>query len=129
MPRVWDGSYYNNLSQLIGGQKTVKPYFIHKGQADLIHFFAKRDYDFIDAAGNDLVCYGCCFSMIDMNTRKLARIPKDMAEAYQPEHVRKIPRAPEVTPFDEPVRRFCTGLFCPLLDIDSNHHVNIFIIC
>lgn len=88
-------------------------------------FFAKREYRLIDAAGNDLVIMDGLFSMIDMNKRKLARIPKDMAEAYQPEHVRKIPRAPEVTPFDETREAdFVQDYFVRYLDIDSNHHVN-----
>ena len=88
-------------------------------------FFAKREYRLIDADGNDLVIMNGLFSMIDMNKRKLARIPKDMAEAYQPEHVRKIPRDPEVTPFDETRDAdYVQEYVVRYLDIDSNHHVN-----
>lgn len=88
-------------------------------------FFAKREYRLIDADGNDLVIMNGLFSMIDMNKRKLARIPKDMAEAYQPEHVRKIPRDPEVTPFDETRDTdYVQEYEVRYLDIDSNHHVN-----
>lgn len=88
-------------------------------------FFAKREYRLIDADGNDLVIMNGLFSMIDMNKRKLARIPKDMAEAYQPEHVRKIPRDPEVTPFDEMRDAdYVQEYVVRYLDIDSNHHVN-----
>ena len=88
-------------------------------------FFAKREYRLIDADGNDLVIMNGLFSMIDMNKRKLARIPKDMAEAYQPEHVRKIPRDPGVTPFDETCDAdYVQEYMVRYLDIDSNHHVN-----
>lgn len=88
-------------------------------------FFAKREYRLIDADGNDLVIMNGLFSMIDMNKRKLARIPKDMAEAYQPEYVRKIPRDPEVTPFDETRDAdYVQEYVVRYLDIDSNHHVN-----
>ncbi|WP_165314488.1 acyl-[acyl-carrier-protein] thioesterase [Weissella sagaensis] len=88
-------------------------------------FFARRQYRLLDADDHKLVVMESLFSMIDMDKRKLARIPKDMAEAYQPEHVRKIPRLADVSEFDESQAiDYKKEYEVRYLDIDSNHHVN-----
>jgi len=88
-------------------------------------FFARREYRILDTDGNDLVVMDGFFSMIDMNKRKLARIPQEMAEAYQPEHVRKIERLAAVDAIDDDQTiDYKKEYEVRFLDIDSNHHVN-----
>jgi medium-chain acyl-[acyl-carrier-protein] hydrolase len=88
-------------------------------------FFAKRLYSILDEAGNVLVEIDALYAIIDMEKRKLARIPDDMVDAYDPERVKKIPRQPEPAKFAEDEQGDISRDYrVRYLDIDSNQHVN-----
>lgn len=88
-------------------------------------FFAKRLYRIVDEAGNELVSIDALYALIDMEKRKMARIPQEMVDAYEPERVKKILRQPEPDRMigDIPVD-FDQQYAVRYLDIDSNRHVN-----
>ncbi|GAK29992.1 acyl-ACP thioesterase [Weissella oryzae SG25] len=88
-------------------------------------FFAKRLYRILDQAGNILVDVDAFYTMVDMEKRKVARIPQSMVDAYQAEQVKRIPRLADpakITPDMEidRVQEYAVRFS----DIDSNRHVN-----
>ena len=88
-------------------------------------FFAKRMYRILDADGNILVDIDALYALIDMDKRKMARIPEEMVDAYQPERVKKIPRQPEPVLVDDSKAIDREQPYAVrYLDIDSNQHVN-----
>ncbi|TVV26060.1 acyl-ACP thioesterase [Weissella cibaria] len=88
-------------------------------------FFAKRMYRILDEAGNVLVEIDALYAMIDMERRRMARIPQEMVDAYEPERVKKIPRQPEPQHMIADIPVDVTQEYVVrYLDIDSNQHVN-----
>lgn len=88
-------------------------------------YFAKRLYQITDLDGNVLVNIEALYAMVDMEKRKMARIPQEMVDAYQSERVKKITRDVEPAKFAEDdqanrVQKYAVRF----LDIDSNRHVN-----
>jgi medium-chain acyl-[acyl-carrier-protein] hydrolase len=88
-------------------------------------FFAKRIYTIADESGIEIVNIDALYALIDMDKRKLARIPDDIVNAYEPERVKKIPRQPEPILFAKDEQGALQQDYrVRYLDIDSNQHVN-----
>ncbi|TYC48906.1 acyl-ACP thioesterase [Weissella muntiaci] len=88
-------------------------------------FFAKRLYRILDQAGNVLVDVDAFYTMVDMEKRKVARIPQAMVDAYQADQVKRIPRLAEPTKFEEGMEADQVQEYAVRFsDIDSNQHVN-----
>ncbi|MDR3190383.1 MAG: acyl-ACP thioesterase [Lactobacillaceae bacterium] len=88
-------------------------------------FFCMRDYTFIDASGQVIVQIDSMYAMIDMQKRKVARIPEGYVDVFEPIVVKKIPRLPEpqLIAEDEQVD-IEQDYRVRFTDIDSNQHVN-----
>jgi len=104
----------------IGETVTVQTY-----AKEVNPFFCKREYIFVDADGNEIVKIDTLYAMIDMEKRKMARIPDGIAQKFDPILVKKIARqpAPDSIGADEQLLR-SQDYRVRFTDIDSNQHVN-----
>lgn len=88
-------------------------------------YFAKRLYRITDKVGHVLINIEALYTMLDMEKRKIAKIPELMATAYEPERVKKVARQEAPRVFDENDKADYTQEYAVrYLDIDSNKHVN-----
>lgn len=85
-------------------------------------FFAKRTFTLVDAQGAELIAIDSTFAMIDMNARRMARLPKEQMGVYQAERVKQIERMTDPTPLVNVDAQQAYKV--RYLDIDSNQHVN-----
>lgn len=88
-------------------------------------FFCQRQYRMLDQTGQVLVDIQALFSLLDMDKRKLARVPDEFIDAYGAQRVKRIKRGPAPAKIgaDEPI----TGqqdYRVRFTDIDMNQHVN-----
>lgn len=87
-------------------------------------FFVRRPFVFLDKNDQEIIRVDSIWAMIDIENRKMARLPQDIIEKYQAEKVKKIPRIPNPAqighgePFEE------NDYHVRFLDIDANKHVN-----
>ncbi|QBO36572.1 acyl-ACP thioesterase [Periweissella cryptocerci] len=106
---------------------SVGEQIVIKTQADHYNpYFAVRNFWLETSQGEKLVDIRAIFTMIDMEARKMVRIPQVMMEAYQADKVKKIERIPNPmqlaeTELPEVMHNFYHVRF---FDIDHNHHVN-----
>lgn len=88
-------------------------------------FFAVRKFWLEGLDGEPLVTINSIFAMIDMQARKMIRIPQVMMDTYQAKRVKHITRIPDpqdiTTTTTEPQ---ATNYHVRFFDIDHNHHVN-----
>lgn len=88
-------------------------------------FFANRDFVFIDADGEEIIKIHSLFSLMDMEKRKLVRIPKEMVQGYEPEVVKRISRGEAPASItDDDVIAYEKQYGVRYTDIDFNLHVN-----
>jgi medium-chain acyl-[acyl-carrier-protein] hydrolase len=85
-------------------------------------FFATRRYTFLEEDGTVLIDIRALFTMIDMEKRRMARIPHEQMEAYQAQRVKQIERMPTPQAIEEVDEQATYRV--RYLDIDSNQHVN-----
>lgn len=86
-------------------------------------FFTYRAFRAYDENEHLLVEVLSTFSVMNLETRKLVRVQKEMAEPYEADEIRSIIRQPKIIPLTEenPKEQLFTVRY---LDIDSNQHVN-----
>lgn len=87
-------------------------------------YFAVRNFWLTTPTGEELVKIKSVFAMIDMEQRKMVRIPQSLMDAYQAtkvKHIEKIP-APQAIDNNQPTQKQAYQV--RYLDIDSNKHVN-----
>lgn len=86
-------------------------------------FFTYRAFRAFDESDNLLVEVITTFGVMEMATRKLTQVPKELVEPYQAEEIRTMMRAPKIQPVNKE-----TATHMPFrvryLDIDGNMHVN-----
>lgn len=86
-------------------------------------FFTYRVFRAFDEEENLLVEALTTFSVMDMESRKMVRIQKELVEPYQAEEIRTMIRQPKIAPVAEE-----DAVTLPFrvryLDIDGNQHVN-----
>lgn len=88
-------------------------------------YFAKRDYTFLDENNNKIIQIDSMYAMLDMEKRKMAKIPDAVVQAYQPESVKRVPHLPNPLQFtDDEVAEISCQYHVRFSDIDSNQHVN-----
>lgn len=85
-------------------------------------FFATRRYTFLAEDGAVLIDIRALFTMIDMEKRRMARIPHEQMAAYQAQRVKQIERMPAPQVLEQVDAQ--AGYRVRYLDIDSNRHVN-----
>ncbi|MCM0582640.1 acyl-ACP thioesterase [Weissella diestrammenae] len=91
---------------------------------ELNPFFCKRDYTFVDAQGIEIIKIDTLYAMIDMTKRKMARIPEDIAAAFDPTIVKKIARQTAPLTMTDDMSSQQQDYRVRFTDIDSNQHVN-----
>ncbi|MGO2907951.1 MAG: acyl-[acyl-carrier-protein] thioesterase [Leuconostoc citreum] len=87
-------------------------------------FFVRRPFAFFDAQGEEIIRVDSIWTMIDINNRRMARLPQDIVDKYQAERVKQIPRMPnpiKILPSDDMISK---DYHVRYLDIDANQHVN-----
>ena len=86
-------------------------------------FFTYRAFRAFDQADNLLVEVITTFGVMEMTTRKLTQVSKELIAPYQAEEIRTMLRAPKIKPVNKE-----TATSMPFrvryLDIDGNMHVN-----
>lgn len=87
-------------------------------------FFVRRPFAFFDAAGEEVIRVDSIWAMIDIENRRMARIPEDIINAYQAEYVKQIPRIPNPAHFASDEVYEAKDYHVRYLDIDANQHVN-----
>lgn len=86
-------------------------------------FFTYRAFRAFDEADNLLVEVITTFSVMDMATRKLTQVDKELVAPYQAEEIRTMLRAPKIQPLN-PETATSMPYRVRFLDIDGNMHVN-----
>ncbi|MGX7051293.1 acyl-[acyl-carrier-protein] thioesterase [Leuconostoc palmae] len=87
-------------------------------------FFVRRPFVFLDQNDEEIIIVDSIWAMIDIENRKMARLPEDIIEKYHAERVKQIPRIPnpeKITADEETVFK---DYHVRYLDIDANQHVN-----
>lgn len=84
-------------------------------------FFCYRDFIVTDEEGNEIFIFHATFSLMNMETRRLARVKDEYIEPYESEKTKKIFRTHEIASFKEPLKKVYDVRFS---DLDSNKHVN-----
>jgi medium-chain acyl-[acyl-carrier-protein] hydrolase len=105
----------------VGDDIVIKTQAIHYNP-----YFAVRKFWVESADGEPLIEIRAIFTMIDMDARKMVRIPQDMMDAYKSEKVRHIDRIPDPqTIAEEDLPNIEKHFYhVRFFDIDHNHHVN-----
>ncbi|WP_220740974.1 acyl-[acyl-carrier-protein] thioesterase [Leuconostoc miyukkimchii] len=87
-------------------------------------FFVSRPFTFFDSQGHEIIHVKSIWTMIDIDNRRMARLPQDIVDAYQAERVKQIPRIakPTAVGVDEVFEE--KSYHVRYLDIDANKHVN-----
>jgi medium-chain acyl-[acyl-carrier-protein] hydrolase len=84
-------------------------------------YFCYRYFWLHDQQGNELVKIESVFALMDLETRKVSKVPDEIVEPFGSEKIKRIKRYPKI---ESPK----TGQFLPyrvrFYDIDSNQHVN-----
>ncbi|MBM7616790.1 medium-chain acyl-[acyl-carrier-protein] hydrolase [Weissella uvarum] len=89
------------------------------------NYFAKRDFNMIDADGNAIVQAHALFALMDMNKRKITKIPQDMVACYEPTLVKRIKRGVDAIPeLTADQITHAADFTVRYTDIDFNQHVN-----
>lgn len=86
-------------------------------------FFAYRDFWIKDQAGDRIVEMHSVFALMDMKTRKLARMKDAYVEHYGTPKIKNLVRMPKVSPVDKE-EAFFNDYRVRFFDIDYNRHVN-----
>ncbi|CAK1221783.1 acyl-[acyl-carrier-protein] thioesterase [Fructobacillus cardui] len=87
-------------------------------------FFAMRGFYFKDANGEVIIDIDSLWALIDLETRRMQRLPEDLVVPYGGQEVRRLDKMVKVDKIrdeDVQVRRPYQVRF---LDIDGNRHVN-----
>ena len=87
-------------------------------------FFVNRRFAFFDTQGHEIIRVNSIWTMIDIENRRMARLPQDIVDKYQPERVKQVPRIakPMQITSDDVVEE--NTYHVRYLDIDANKHVN-----
>lgn len=86
-------------------------------------FFTYRAFRAFDESDQLLVEVITTFGVMDMKTRKLTQVNKELIAPYQAEEIRTMLRAPKIQPIDEEKAK-SVPFRVRYLDIDANMHVN-----
>ncbi|MBS9336939.1 acyl-[acyl-carrier-protein] thioesterase [Fructobacillus parabroussonetiae] len=87
-------------------------------------YFAKRGFYFKDAAGEVIVDMDSLWALIDLDSRRMIKLPLDLVQPYggeEKKRLEKMVRIPKIK--DEPVE-MDKPYQVRFLDIDGNRHVN-----
>ncbi len=87
-------------------------------------FFCYRDFWIHDAAGNELVSVHSTFVMMDINTRKIIPVIKEIVDKFDLEQSKHIVRFPRIPHLDKAKPIISQDYRVRYFDIDSNGHVN-----
>lgn len=89
-------------------------------------YFAVRNFWLETPSGEKLVAIRAIFTMIDMEARKMVRIPQIVMETYKADRVKKIERIPNPAQLTEAELPDVGHNYYHVrfFDIDHNHHVN-----
>lgn len=88
-------------------------------------FLAKRDYTFVDEQGYKIIQVDSLYTMMDMKKRKMARIPTDLVDVFDPDRVKRVPHPDKPDRIAEDEAITCEQAYqVRYSDIDSNQHVN-----
>lgn len=86
-------------------------------------FFTYRAFRAFDESENLLVEVITTFGVMEMATRKLTQVPKELVAPYQAEEIRTMMRAPKIKPVNKEIATHMP-FRVRYLDIDGNMHVN-----
>lgn len=84
--------------------------------------FCYREFKAYDAEENELASVKTSFALIDIEARKMVRIPKDIVDPYEAEFVKRLVRTSKPAKLTDEVR--AEDYRVRYLDIDRNQHVN-----
>lgn len=87
-------------------------------------FFVNRRFAFFDTQGQEIVRVNSIWTMIDIENRRMARLPQDIVDKYEPERVKQIPRIAKPTQITSDDSLEENTYHVRYLDIDANKHVN-----
>ncbi|CUW07608.1 acyl-[acyl-carrier-protein] thioesterase [Leuconostoc gasicomitatum] len=87
-------------------------------------FFVSRPFVFFDTNGNEIIRVDSIWAMIDIENRRMARLPQDIIDKYQAERVKQIPRIAKPAQFGTDDVFEENDYHVRYLDIDANKHVN-----
>lgn len=87
-------------------------------------YFANRKFWIKDNNRNDLVTIDSLWVTMDMNTRKMVKIPKEIVLPFRGEEVKRIPKLPRIEKRQESLDEFQKDYHIRFSDIDWNGHVN-----
>lgn len=87
-------------------------------------FFVHRPFVFFDEQNEEIIRVDSIWAMLDIDNRRMARIPQDIIDKYSAERVKQInhiPRPDKITTTDDIIEK---NYHVRYLDIDTNQHVN-----
>lgn len=87
-------------------------------------YFAVRNFWIESVTGDELIKISSIFALINMEQRKMVRIPGEMMLPYQAQKVKHITKIEAPTPIDEGISLNQKEYHVRYFDIDSNLHVN-----
>lgn len=85
-------------------------------------FFCYRDFFVHDQEGNELATIHSIFVLMDLETRRIVSVPKDIISVYQAEKISKLKPFPKIPSMEQTdyEKQYTVRYF----DIDGNGHVN-----
>lgn len=104
--------------------KINEPIKIQTFAAKYNPFFVRRPFAFFDEAGEEIIRVDSIWAMIDIDHRRMARLPEDIIDKYQAERVKQIPRIPNPVQITSDETYEENDYHVRYLDIDANQHVN-----
>lgn len=87
-------------------------------------YFAVRNFWIETSSGEELVKIKSIFALINMEQRKMVRIPQEMMDAYQADKVKHIAKIDAPSAIDTAMAIATKDYHVRYFDIDSNRHVN-----
>ncbi|MCF6515666.1 acyl-ACP thioesterase [Lactobacillus sp. S2-2] len=87
-------------------------------------YFADRKFWIKDENRNDLVVIDSLWVTMDMETRKMVKIPPEVVLPFRGEEVKRIPKLPKIKRKDENINELKKSYHIRFSDIDWNGHVN-----
>lgn len=86
--------------------------------------FTYRDFFVDDEEGHRIIDVHSTFALMDIEKRKIMRLPKEVIDPYQADPAKRIRRTPQPTPIKEEEAQNHKTYRVRYFDIDSNQHVN-----
>ncbi len=87
-------------------------------------YFAYREFWIKDAQGNQLAYITSIWVTMSQTTRRIVKILPELVEPYQSEVVKRIPRLPRPSTFEDTETTISKPYHVRFFDIDPNRHVN-----